>query len=50
MVGITILGCSLSFPIQPIAASSQDYKAQVLKEIEASAKQTQVMIDTVFSF
>src|SRR5207237_7258992 len=28
----------------------QDYKAQVVKDVEAMAKQIQVMVDTVFSF
>jgi aminobenzoyl-glutamate utilization protein B len=29
---------------------TQDYKAQVVRDVDAMAKQTQVMIDTVFSF
>jgi len=29
---------------------AQDYKAQVLRDVEAGSKQTQVMIDMVFSF
>ncbi len=30
--------------------NADDYKAQVLKDVESMAKQTQVMVDTVFSF
>jgi len=30
--------------------AAQDYKAQVVREVDGMAKQTQVMIDTVFSF
>src|SRR4029453_16400115 len=29
---------------------AQDYKAQVVRDVDAMAKQTQVMVDTVFSF
>jgi len=30
--------------------SAQDYKAQVVRDVDAMSKQTQVMVDTVFSF
>lgn len=30
--------------------NADDYKAQVIKDVESMAKQTQVMVDTVFSF
>ena len=29
--------------------NADDYKAKVLKDVESMAKQTQVMVDTVFS-
>jgi aminobenzoyl-glutamate utilization protein B len=32
------------------ATPTQDYKAQVARDVDAMARQTQVMIDTVFSF
>src|SRR5262245_50171449 len=32
------------------AAATQDYKGQVVSDVEAMAKQTQVMVDMVFSF
>jgi aminobenzoyl-glutamate utilization protein B len=31
-------------------SAAQDYKAQVVRDVDAMAKQTQVMVDTVFSF
>ena len=30
------------------SSAAQDYKAQVVRDVDAMAKQTQVMIDTVF--
>lgn len=46
---------SLMFLNQPKAivstsSAAQDYKAQVVRDVDAMAKQTQVMVDTVFSF
>src|ERR1044072_327524 len=35
-----------SFPQTP----AQNYKAQVVKDVDAMAKETQVMVDMVFSF
>src|SRR5262249_4408115 len=32
------------------AQPAQDYKAQVVKDVDAMVKQTQVMVDMVFSF
>jgi aminobenzoyl-glutamate utilization protein B len=45
MISLTMVA-----PAQTQTAASQDYKAQVIKDVEAMAKQTQVMVDTVFSF
>lgn len=49
-VGAMILALTLASPAQTQTTAAQDYKAQVVKDVEAMAKQTQVMIDTVFSF
>jgi len=48
--GIAILCLSMSGPALSRSNAPQDYKAQVLKDVEAMKKQTQVMIDMVFSF
>src|SRR6185369_8591375 len=48
--GVVILCLSMSGPALPRSNAPQDYKAQVLKDVEAMKKQTQVMIDMVFSF
>jgi len=51
---IVLLFCSLfvssSTTIVRNSSAAQDYKAQVVRDVDAMAKQTQVMIDTVFSF
>lgn len=44
------LVCALSCPALRGAELAERYKQQVAAEVEASRKQTQVMIDTVFSF
>ncbi len=49
-VGVVMLGLVFTLPAHTSSVPSQDYKAQVLKDVEASSKQTQVMIDMVFSF
>jgi aminobenzoyl-glutamate utilization protein B len=40
----------LTASVYPQSDQSQDYKAQVIKDVEEMKKQTQVMIDMVFSF
>jgi aminobenzoyl-glutamate utilization protein B len=40
---------SLTAPVLP-QSRAKDYKTQVLKDVEAMTKQTQVMVDMVFSF
>src|SRR5678816_11583 len=51
---IVLLFCSLfassSTTVVRNSSAAQDYKAQVVRDVDAMAKQTQVMIDTVFSF
>ncbi|PYS73221.1 MAG: amidohydrolase [Acidobacteria bacterium] len=37
-------------PVVETSSAAQDYKALVARDVESMAKQTQVMIDTVFSF
>ncbi len=37
-------------PVTKTSSAAQDYKALVMRDVEAMAKQTQVMVDTVFSF
>src|SRR5947207_10445656 len=37
-------------PVVETSSASQDFKAEVVRDVDAMAKQTQVMIDTVFSF
>ena len=41
---------TLMWPVQGESDPAQDYKAQVVENVEAMKKQTQVMIDMVFSF
>lgn len=36
--------------VSPLGAAVSEYKSQALADVEAMAKQTQVMVDTVFSF
>src|SRR5207248_1536240 len=40
----------LSTPLQAQTDPAADYKKQIVADVEAMQKQTQVMIDTVFSF
>ena len=40
----------LAWPAQTQSDPAQEYKAQLLKDVEAMKKQTQVMVDMVFSF
>ena len=51
---IVLLFCSLfvssSTTIVRNSSAAQDYKTQVVRDVDEMAKQTQVMIDTVFSF
>lgn len=52
---MNILRCTLAFFVAGIVVSyaqdrAADYKKQVVGDVEAMRKQTQVMIDTVFSF
>jgi aminobenzoyl-glutamate utilization protein B len=49
-VGALMLCLTLASSAHPQADPAPDYKAQVIKEVEDSSKQTQVMIDMVFSF
>ncbi|MGH9969887.1 MAG: amidohydrolase, partial [Pyrinomonadaceae bacterium] len=49
-LGAVILCLALLSPTQSQSNPEQDYKAQVLKDVENQSKQTQVMIDMVFSF
>ena len=52
-VGAVMLCLALAAPAQSQSAQTDpaaDYKAQVVKAVEAGSKQTQVMIDMVFSF
>ena len=47
---VAMLCLSIAGPAQPQSNTPQDYKAQVVNDVEAMKKQTQVMIDMVFSF
>ena len=49
-VSTMMLCLTLVSAVYPQSDPVQDYKAQVLKDVEAMKKQTQVMIDMVFSF
>src|SRR5437016_208241 len=49
-VGAVMLCLTLAWPVHPQSNPAQDYKAQVVKDVEAMSKQIQVMVDTVFSF
>ncbi len=49
-VSTMMLCLTLVWPAHGQSEPAQDYKAQVLKHVEAMKKQTQVMIDMVFSF
>jgi len=54
VVGVALCLTSLLAGYQPPALThftpSEDYKKQVIKDVEAMAKQSQVMVDMVFSF
>lgn len=41
---------TLLFAYQPSSLTSNDYKKQVVDDVEAMAKQSQIMVDMVFSF
>jgi aminobenzoyl-glutamate utilization protein B len=52
-VAVVMLCLAVLAQSNPVAAQSvpaQEYRAQVVKDVEAMAKDTQVMIDMVFSF
>ncbi len=49
-LGCLMLCLSIAGPAHPQSDVTKDYKAQVLKDVEAMKKQTQVMVDMVFSF
>jgi aminobenzoyl-glutamate utilization protein B len=49
-VVMVVICLSTTFPAQTQTDPAQAYKSQVLKDVEAASKQTQVMIDMVFSF
>lgn len=49
-LGAVMLCLAVVSPAQPQSDPAADYKAQVVKAVEAGSKQTQVMIDMVFSF
>jgi len=48
--GALVLCLFLVWPAPAQSDSAEDYKEQVIKDVEAMRKQTQVMIDMVFSF
>lgn len=48
--GVAVLCLLIASPTHSQSEPTQEYKAQVLKDVEAMKKQTQVMIDMVFSF
>src|SRR5258708_13761493 len=45
-----LLSLSMMLAFIPLTASAQDYKSQVVKDIDSMTKEAQVMIDMVFSF
>jgi aminobenzoyl-glutamate utilization protein B len=48
---ILIVLCLITFPaLYPSASTSNEYKKQVADDVEKMAKQSQVMVDMVFSF
>ena len=49
-VAVILPALCLVLPAHAQTDSTADYKKQVVADVEAMAKQTQVMIDTVFSF
>lgn len=49
-VSTMMLCLTVVWPAHGQSDPAQDYKAQVLKDVESMKKQTQVMIDMVFSF
>jgi aminobenzoyl-glutamate utilization protein B len=49
-VSAVMLCLTLAWPARPQSGPAQDYKAQVVRDVEAMKKQTQVMNDMVFSF
>ena len=47
---LALLISALPKPVAYSSLANDDYKAQVVRDVDSMAKQTQVMIDTVFSF
>ncbi len=47
---LALLTSALPKPVAYSSLPNDDYKAQVVRDVDSMAKQTQVMIDTVFSF
>ena len=49
-IAIALFCLTLGWPAQTQSDPAQEYKTQVLKDVEAMKKQSQVMVDMVFSF
>src|SRR5262245_36949591 len=50
LFGVSVVVLCLFTTQQQPASSSNDYKKQVMDDVESMAKQSQVMVDMVFSF
>src|SRR5512147_2427388 len=47
---LSLLSTSYPTSVASNTSAAQDYKTAVVSDVEAMAKQTQVMVDSVFSF